>query len=147
MWKSFCIHLSNSFYELISEAYPMNWIVKLVLGECHKTPLSLMINGLWISKWQSAISQQAITWFNVDLKLCCHMASLGYNESIYHAFPVIDDNYFTQYMISLFPISIFYHMILLYHAKFYLAVTYISRYFISYPLNFTNRYLFFKRYF
>ena len=33
-------------------------------------------------KWLGAISQQAITWANVDPDLCHNMASLGHNELI-----------------------------------------------------------------
>ena len=36
----------------------------------------------WGCPMALAVRQQAITWANVDLILCCHMASLGHNELI-----------------------------------------------------------------
>ena len=34
----------------------------------------------WFRYWLGAVRQQAITWTNVDLDPCRHMASLGHNE-------------------------------------------------------------------
>ena len=48
--------------------------VNLALDECHST--LLMISQHWFREWLGAISQQAITWANVDPDLCRHMASL-----------------------------------------------------------------------
>ena len=38
------------------------------------------ISKHWFRQWLGAVSQQAITWANVDQDLCRHMASLGHNE-------------------------------------------------------------------
>ena len=59
------------------------WLVsshqlKMPWDECQWT--SAMINQHWFRKWLGAIRQQAITWSNVDLVPCRHMASSGHNE-------------------------------------------------------------------
>ena len=52
--------------------------VKLPSDECD-WPL-LMISQHCFGLQLGAIRQQAITWAKVDPDLCCHMASLGYND-------------------------------------------------------------------
>ena len=64
---------SNSFYELISRAFP----VKLFPGECYRIPL--VISHHWFRQRLGAVRQQAIAWANVDQDLCCQMASLRHN--------------------------------------------------------------------
>ena len=49
-------------------------------GEYHNN--LLIISQHWFREWLGAVRQQAITWANVDLDLCRHMASLGHNELI-----------------------------------------------------------------
>ena len=46
--------------------------------ECNGT--SPMISQHWLRSWRGAIRQQAITWANVDLVPCHHMASPGHNK-------------------------------------------------------------------
>ena len=46
-------------------------------GEWHGT--SSMISQHWFRWWLGAVRQQAITWANVDLAPCHHMASPGHN--------------------------------------------------------------------
>ena len=46
----------------------------------YATESALIINQHWFRRWLGAISQQAITWANVYLDLCCHMVSLGHNQ-------------------------------------------------------------------
>ena len=41
---------------------------------------SLMISQHWFRQWLGAVRQQAITWANVDLVPCRHMASVGPSE-------------------------------------------------------------------
>ena len=48
--------------------------------ECHRT--LLMISQHWFRWWLGAVRQQAITWANVDLVPCRHMASPGHNMFI-----------------------------------------------------------------
>ena len=64
-------------FKLILWLTSWSFPVKLVLGECHRT--LLMKSQHWPRYWLGAISQQAITWSNVDPDLLCHMVSLGYN--------------------------------------------------------------------
>ena len=52
--------------------------LKLLSGECHWT--SLMRSQLFFRWWLGAVKQPAITWANVDLILCRHMASLDHNH-------------------------------------------------------------------
>ena len=47
-------------------------------NECHKTLLT--ISQHCFRYWLGAVRQQAITWTNVVLDPCRHMASLGHNE-------------------------------------------------------------------
>ena len=68
------VHISNSFYKLISWAL----IVKLVLGECRRT--SVIISQHWFRWWLGAIRWQAITCANIDPEQCHHIVSLGHNE-------------------------------------------------------------------
>ena len=60
----------------------ISWVfhVKLSSSECHK--ISHMISEHWFRLWLGAVRQQAITRTNVDLDLCCYMASIGHNELI-----------------------------------------------------------------
>ena len=55
--------------------------VKVPSDECHRT--LLMISQYWFRHLLGAIRQQAITWANICPNLCCHMASLGHNESFF----------------------------------------------------------------
>ena len=50
-------------------------------GEYHRT--LPMRSQHWFRLWLGAIRHQAITWTDVDIDICRHMASLGHNESIY----------------------------------------------------------------
>ena len=54
--------------------------VKLLLWECHNTPLVKLQE--WFMQWLCAIRQQAITWADVDPHLCHPIASLDHNELI-----------------------------------------------------------------
>ena len=45
-----------------------------------------MIHQQWFRLWLGAIRQQAITWANVDLDLCHHMASSGHSKLKYDPF-------------------------------------------------------------
>ena len=53
---------------------------KLPSEEHHWT--LVMIGQHWFRQWLGAVRQQAITWTNVDLDPCRHMASIGYKELI-----------------------------------------------------------------
>ena len=53
---------------------------KLVVRECHRTPLMILEN------WFGAVRRQAITWVNIDPGLCHHMVSLNSNELNSHIF-------------------------------------------------------------
>ena len=56
----------------ISSEIARRW-TSLVLSDDKSTLVQVMAG---------AISQQAITWTNVDLDPCCHMVSLGHNVLI-----------------------------------------------------------------
>ena len=51
----------------------LRFSVKLLSGECHNT--SLIISQHWFRLWLGAVRQQAITWANIDIDLCRHMAT------------------------------------------------------------------------
>ena len=72
----FKLQFSISFYWLVSShcLRIMPW------DACHGT--SPMISQHWFRQWLGAVRQQAITWANVDLVPCRHMASSGHNELI-----------------------------------------------------------------
>ena len=79
-------------YGLISWAH-----VKFLSAQCHRMPL--MISQHCVRYWLGAVRQQADTWANVDLDLCCHRASLGHNElvrklphAIHHIYISIHNN-------------------------------------------------------
>ena len=42
--------------------------------------MGLTISQDWFRQWLGAVSQQAITWANVDPALCRQIASLGHND-------------------------------------------------------------------
>ena len=52
--------------------------MRLLWGECHNT--SLTVSQYRFREWLGVDRQQAITWANVDLDPCRHMASLGHSE-------------------------------------------------------------------
>ena len=76
------VHFSNSLYRTVVWAVD----VKLLSGECHRTPL--MTSQHWFMKWLGAIRQQAIFWANVDPGLYRHRASLGHNELTIFTYPL-----------------------------------------------------------
>ena len=55
-------------------------LVKLPSNECYWT--LLMLSQHWFRQWLGAIRQRTIAWASIDQDLCCHMVSLGHNESI-----------------------------------------------------------------
>ena len=65
------------------------------LGTCCEIALRWMpqylINekSILFRQWLGAVRQQAITWTNIDLDLCHHMASQDHNELI--RFEVMND--------------------------------------------------------
>ena len=68
----FQIYLKNSY----PHAAPP---VKLVLGDCHRSPL-MQASQHRLKLCLGVIRQQAITWANVDTDLWGHMASLSSNQ-------------------------------------------------------------------
>ena len=63
-----------SFYWLVSS----HCLMIMPWDECHGT--LLMMSQHWFRYWLGAVRQQAITWTNVDIVPCRHMASPGHNE-------------------------------------------------------------------
>ena len=55
--------------------------MNLVFHECQRT--LFMISQHWFRQWHGTIMHKAITWADVDLDLCHHMASVGHNELRY----------------------------------------------------------------
>ena len=71
-------NFSSVFSKLILQNDILSFFCKIGLCEHHKIPLVKSLH--WFRKWLGAIRQQAITWSNVVLDLCHHMASLAHNE-------------------------------------------------------------------
>ena len=53
-----------------------------ILRNCHQVNATRphLISQYLFRQWLGVARQQVNTWANVDPDLCCHMASLGYNE-------------------------------------------------------------------
>ena len=68
------LQFSISFYWLVSSHH----LMIVPSDDCHGT--SPMISQHWFRWWFGAVRQQAITWTNVDLVPCRHMASPGHND-------------------------------------------------------------------
>ena len=75
-------------------------LVKLPSYKCHWT--SLMISQHWFRWWLGAVRQQAITWANVDLVPCRHMASPGHNELIYVLYTYIQTDMLSSNLYELY---------------------------------------------
>ena len=76
-WEMHCNH-ELVIFELISRIDVLSISYKLSSGDCERA--FLMICQHWFRSWLGAFRQQTITWANVDLVLCHHMASPGLNE-------------------------------------------------------------------